>query len=203
MKEEIRILYSQYFQLVETMYLKKSGATRKQVEWLKKETSSNKVVGRYHYFEKGELEDKKELIKKITNPIKHVEFEQIEESIFYIFTIQEIKNKKLYDMEENVWLHLWNCVYLDVIRQMIGRLEMRIPKLSLGPGFYHIDMEIADTLYKLLEGQQYGIKIENHMFNPIYTCCGLFLYGDKIKRLEKRPCETCKAMNHCEFCIYL
>lgn len=203
MKEEIRILYSQYFQLAETIYLKKSGATKKQVEWLKKETSSNKIVGQYHYYEKQELADKKEVIKKIISPIKQMKFEQIEECVFYIFTIKEIKNKNLYDMEESLWLHLWNCVYLDAIRQMIGRLEMRIPKLSLGPGFYHIDMETADILYELLEGKQYGIKIENHMFKPIYTCCGVLLYGDKIKSLKKKPCETCKAVNHCEFCIYL
>lgn len=203
MTEEIRILYPQYFQIAEAVYLKKYGTTKKQVEWLKKNTSSNKVIGRYQCYEKKELEENKELIKKMIQPLENIKYEHIEECIFYLFTIQQIENKNLYDMEENLWLHLWNCAYLDGIRQMIGGLELRTPKLSLGPGFYHIDVEIIDTLYNLLEGEQYGIKIKNHIFNPVYTCCGLFLYGDRINIPENRPCETCRAVNNCENCIYL
>lgn len=202
MKEEIRILYSQYFQLAKSVYLTKAGGTNTQAEWLIKKTVSYKIVGQYEYFEKKELMEYADLILKIIDPLSQVSLKEIEGSLFYLFTIQKPEETNNYSMEEKLWLHLWNCTYLDMIRQLVGGLEGRIPKLSLGPGFYNIDMETADEIYQLLEGQKYGISMKNHMFIPSETCAGLILYGEAIEKTAGKPCKTCKGTKHCEFCIF-
>lgn len=205
-EEEIRFPSFTYSYLAEPFYLKHNGVKKEDIIRLKQMTVSSQVVGKTCYYNKIEIKQEKELYSRLEQWKKKNSFtEQIEGYLLYILTIANQSVKIKLSKTEEFMLQIWNCAYLDGIRQVLGTRGQQKEKssfLSLGPGFYGMEMDMTEIIYQILKGRDYDIKVRNNSFITPYTCCGIYIYGENFHRKDIVPCIYCKGTENCDFCMW-
>lgn len=151
-------------------------------------------------------------------------FHDIMSILIFIITIIENNDKTVSDKETEQKLNLldqyyemaWKYAALQGYRDHIIEEYKVKERLSgkesfspiLGPGYFGMDLEDSDKLYKILNGKKLGITLnDKNQFIPVSTICGFVIGMESIsescKMMFNNPCQYCLAVKKsCGYCSY-
>lgn len=151
-------------------------------------------------------------------------FHDIMSILVFIITIIEKNDKTISDKDtehkldlldqyyESAWKYAALQRYRDHVIEEYKVNEIRSGKArftpTLGPGYFGIDLEVSDKLYKLLNGKKLGITLnDKNQFIPVSTICGFVIGMDSISEscqmMFDNPCQYCLAVKKsCGYCSY-
>lgn len=132
--------------------------------------------------------------------------EQIEAVYLSVLTENEITVTSE-SVSAQLYIDMWKNAYLDAAREQAPQLlKKRLQQpVSAGvcPGFYGIPLGAIQTLYQMMEAEQYGITMqEGGYLLPEKTVFGLYFLLKHDLNIFGRSCESCFAKGkNCEFCM--
>lgn len=151
-------------------------------------------------------------------------FHDIMSILVFITTVIEINDSNISDKKseqkldlldqyyETAWKYAALQGYCEHIIEEYKVKQMRSRKMMftpiLGPGYFGIDLEVSDKLYKLLNGKKLGITLnDKNQFVPVSTICGFIIGMDSISEncqmMFENPCQYCLAVKKsCGYCSY-
>ena len=151
-------------------------------------------------------------------------FHDIMSVLVFIITIIEKNDKVINDKEteenldlldqyyETSWKYAALQGYRDHIIDEYKVKEMQSGKGRftpiLGPGYFAIDLEDSEKLYRLLNAKKLGITLnDKNQFTPVSTICGFVIgtgfMSESCKMMFDNPCKYCLAVKKsCGYCSY-
>jgi len=134
----------------------------------------------------------------------------------YMITAGECRCGHDEPITRRLFADIWGTSYVDAGRDLLNERIRQWAEEDLradpsggrylsncfGPGFYGMDLVETRNLYRILNGDEIGVKVmDSGIMLPLKTCAGLYLVVEDPDKLPAAECQACIGNpSGCKFC---